>query len=183
MPRHFLFEFINIQSYLFGILQQMVIIQSFLMFKQVIMHLPEFILGRSNFGCFSCMLCMRMDTIEREITKYETDFIIELLHYFFDYRISHSSIGTFIITIFYYTNGCINRASYVISSDIYRTDQFFRFIPGYFFVFYFSSPPFWTGELNSLLLPSELLLQKMFIPFKLFILLGLIKDSSNYHIS
>src|ERR671915_1982022 len=98
----------------------MTIIQGFLMFKQVIMHFPEFILSCSSFGCFCGMLSIGMDIIEREITKYEIESIIKLLHYFFDYRISHSSVGTFIIAIFYYANGCINRTSNMIGSNFYR---------------------------------------------------------------
>src|ERR687898_990999 len=107
------------------------------------MHLPEFILSSGSFSCFCCMLSMRMYVTEREVTKYKINFITKLLHYFLDYRISHPSIWTFIITIFYYTNGCINRASYVISSDIYRSDQSFIC----FFVSYFRSEEH-TSELQ-----------------------------------
>ena len=92
--------------------------------------------------CLCCTMSMRMYVTEREVTKYKIDFIIELLYYFFDYRISHSSIRTFIIAIFYYTDRCINRASYVISSNIYWSNQFFSFFFEYLFVFYFSSPSF-----------------------------------------
>src|ERR671910_708468 len=91
------------------------------------MHLPEFVLSCRSFGCLCCMLSMGMYLIKREITKCKVYFVIKLPHYFFDYGISHSSIWTFIITIFYYTNGCINRASYVISSNVYRSGQFFSF--------------------------------------------------------
>ena len=79
----------------------MTIIQCLLMFKEIIMHLPKFILGCGGFGCLCGMLSMRMDIIERKVTKYKVYFIFEPLHYFFDYRISHSSIRTFVITVFY----------------------------------------------------------------------------------
>src|SRR5919197_6230031 len=119
------------------------------MFKQIVMHLPEFVLSRGSLGCFRCMLSMGMYLIKRKVSKCNLYFITKPPHDLPDDMISHASRWTFIITILYYHDRCINRTPYVINSNIYRSSQFLSFIFQRFFILYFDSPPFTLVANNS----------------------------------
>src|SRR5919197_4164419 len=81
-------------------LTQMGVIKLSLMLVQAVVHFPKFILCSGALCSFCCMLGVRMHLCNGKIAKYETEFSSKTLLYVFDYRISLSTIGTFIIAIF-----------------------------------------------------------------------------------
>src|ERR687888_1317837 len=81
-------------------LTQMGVIKLSLMLVQAVVHFPKFILCSGALCSFRCMLGVRMHLCNGKIAKYETKLVSKTLLYVFDYRISLSAIGTFIIAIF-----------------------------------------------------------------------------------
>lgn len=89
------------QSQLLNKPQEQLAAQAFLVFKQKIMHLPEFPMGGRKLSGLCGGLSMRMRFSQGEVPKSKPEALIKMLLKALDYGVRPSAVGAFVIAVLY----------------------------------------------------------------------------------